>query len=69
MSGPPQHVPMQMHESEYENVELSLENKDLWEQFHEHKTEMVITKAGRWVNELLTTGAVACGLDTPLEFS
>lgn len=47
MSGPPQHVPMQMHESEYEDVELVLENKDLWSQFHENKTEMVITKAGR----------------------
>lgn len=47
MSGAPQHVPMQMHDSDYDNVEVVLENKDLWSQFYENKTEMVITKAGR----------------------
>lgn len=42
-----QQVHMSGHESELENAELSLENKDLWMSFFKEKTEMVITKAGR----------------------
>ncbi|XP_029192719.2 T-box transcription factor TBX3-like [Acropora millepora] len=47
ISGPPQQIHLPGHDLEYENVEVSLENKDLWQRFYEEKTEMVITKAGR----------------------
>lgn len=46
--GPPQQVHIPVHDSQHENVEVSLENKDLWQRFYEEKTEMVITKAGRY---------------------
>ena len=46
--GPPQQVHMPVHDSDNENVDVSLENKDLWQTFYEEKTEMVITKAGRY---------------------
>jgi hypothetical protein len=42
-----QQVHVSSHESELDNAEISLENKDLWLSFHNEKTEMVITKAGR----------------------
>lgn len=48
ISGPPQQIHLPGHDLEYENVEVSLENKDLWQRFYEEKTEMVITKAGRY---------------------
>lgn len=48
MPGPPQQVYMPVHDTEHENIEVSLENKDLWGRFYEEKTEMVITKAGRY---------------------
>ena len=35
---------------EEENIVAELENVDLWKQFDENATEMVITKAGRSVN-------------------
>ncbi|XP_020628983.1 T-box transcription factor TBX3-like [Orbicella faveolata] len=47
ISGPPQQVHMPVHDSEKESIDVSLENKDLWQSFYEEKTEMVITKAGR----------------------
>lgn len=30
------------------NVKISLENAELWEQFHQIGTEMIITKLGRY---------------------
>lgn len=30
------------------NVKVSLQNKDIWDQFHASGTEMIITKAGRY---------------------
>lgn len=48
ISGPPQQVHMPVHDSEHESIDVSLENKDLWQSFYEEKTEMVITKAGRY---------------------
>lgn len=46
--GPPQpvHLPGG-HDAEQQNIDVSLENKALWQRFYEEKTEMVITKAGR----------------------
>ena len=40
------------------NVDLTLENKDLWGRFNQHVTEMIITRAGRYANfdVLLTEG-------------
>ena len=38
---------MSIHDSEYDNIEVVLENKKLWDSFADEKTEMVITKAGR----------------------
>ena len=46
--GPPQQVHMPVHDSEHESIDVNLENKDLWQSFYEEKTEMVITKAGRY---------------------
>ncbi|XP_032239131.2 T-box transcription factor TBX3 isoform X2 [Nematostella vectensis] len=48
-SGPaPQQQHMPVHgEPDMENIEILLDNKDLWQSFHAEKTEMVITKAGR----------------------
>lgn len=40
-------VHMPGHDSDLDNAEMSLENKDLWLRFYNEKTEMVITKAGR----------------------
>ena len=47
--GPPQpvHLPGG-HDAEQQNIDVSLENKALWQRFYEEKTEMVITKAGRY---------------------
>lgn len=39
---------MPVHDSEHESIDVNLENKDLWQSFYEEKTEMVITKAGRY---------------------
>jgi len=52
ISGPPQQVHMPVHDSEKESIDVSLENKDLWQSFYEEKTEMVITKAGRYNADL-----------------
>lgn len=30
-----------------ESIDVELENKDLWDKFHEIGTEMIITKTGR----------------------
>jgi hypothetical protein len=30
-----------------DNLKAELDGKDLWDQFHKHGTEMVITKSGR----------------------
>lgn len=49
-SSPQVHMPV--HDSEHESVDVSLENKDLWQSFYEEKTEMVITKAGRYNADL-----------------
>lgn len=35
-------------EGDTDDPQVNLESKDLWEQFHERGTEMVITKSGRW---------------------
>ncbi len=32
------------------NIKISLENADLWQQFHQIGTEMIITKLGRCVS-------------------
>lgn len=32
-----------------ENIKVTLEGKELWDRFNELGTEMIITKAGRWV--------------------
>lgn len=34
-------------------VEANLQNNDLWNQFHQIGTEMIITKSGRLVSNLL----------------
>lgn len=52
ISSSPQQVHMSVHDSEHESVDVSLENKDLWQSFYEEKTEMVITKAGRYNADL-----------------
>lgn len=52
ISSSPQQVHMPVHDSERESVDVSLENKDLWQSFYEEKTEMVITKAGRYNADL-----------------
>lgn len=44
-STPQVHMPG--HDSDMENADISLDNKDLWMSFYNEKTEMVITKAGR----------------------
>ena len=35
------------------NVKVTLQNKDIWDKFHASGTEMIITKAGRYVSELI----------------
>jgi len=52
ISGSPQQVHMPVHDSDHESIDVSLENKDLWQSFFEEKTEMVITKAGRYNADL-----------------
>ena len=34
------------------NVKVTLQNKEIWDKFHASGTEMIITKAGRFVNHL-----------------
>lgn len=34
------------------NIKIELENADLWAQFNEHTTEMIVTKTGRLVIRL-----------------
>lgn len=34
------------------NIKIALENAELWQQFHQIGTEMIITKLGRWVIQL-----------------
>ena len=36
------------------NVKVTLQNKEIWDKFHACGTEMIITKAGRFVNHLRT---------------
>lgn len=31
------------------NIKISLENAELWQQFHQIGTEMIITKLGRYI--------------------
>ena len=38
---------------ELKYVECVLETKDLWDKFHDLETEMIITKTGRYVMQLL----------------
>lgn len=35
------------------NIKISLENAELWQQFHQIGTEMIITKLGRCVTHFL----------------
>ncbi|CAF1102240.1 unnamed protein product [Rotaria sp. Silwood1] len=48
---PPPTVPEPIHRSQddgiHDDPKVELESKDLWDQFHQHGTEMVITKSGR----------------------
>lgn len=37
------------HPGSLPNVQLKLNNQKLWQEFHAETTEMIITKAGRWV--------------------
>ena len=37
------------------NIKVNLENDDLWTQFHQIGTEMIITKLGRLVSKLFCT--------------
>lgn len=64
--GPPQQVHMPVHDSEHESIDVNLDNKDLWQSFYEEKTEMVITKAGRY--NALSCGQQKSGLRSLLEF-
>ena len=34
-----------------ENIKVVLHERELWKKFHEAGTEMIITKAGRWVQK------------------
>ena len=38
---------LQLDDPADQNVEVQLENKELWQRFNQHGTEMIITKAGR----------------------
>ena len=46
------------------NITVDLEGKELWERFSELGTEMIITKAGRWVSLQLFQRILACSLDS-----
>ena len=36
------------------NIQINLENAELWDQFHRIGTEMIITKLGRYVRNEIT---------------
>ena len=50
-SAPPQKKKLPLHTS-LSRVVAQLEMKPLWDEFHELGTEMIVTKAGRWVYKL-----------------
>lgn len=39
--------------SDLKNIKVELEGRDLWERFNELGTEMIITKAGRYVAKII----------------
>lgn len=41
---------------EEDQPKVCLESSELWRRFHQHGTEMVITKSGRWVEPLRWEG-------------
>ena len=45
--GMPPRMPMPEEENVQDDPKVTLEQKDLWDQFHKYGTEMVITKSGR----------------------
>ena len=45
--GFPQRMPPPEDDNVQDDPKVTLEHKELWEQFHKHGTEMVITKSGR----------------------
>ena len=42
-------------EGEGKTISARLRNPELWELFHQEETEMIITKAGRYVQTLITS--------------
>ncbi|KAL1240891.1 T-box transcription factor [Trichinella spiralis] len=50
-----------------ENVTVELENANLWKKFHQHSTEMIVTKGGRRM--FPTLRYVASGLDPNATYS
>lgn len=44
---PPPPVPLPEDDDVKDDPKVTLEHKDMWEVFHKHGTEMVITKSGR----------------------
>ena len=46
--GFPQRIPQPEEDNVQDDPKVTLEHKELWEQFHKHGTEMVITKSGRY---------------------
>ena len=44
---PPPPMPLPEEDDVKDDPKVTLEHKDMWEVFHKHGTEMVITKSGR----------------------
>lgn len=50
------------------DVNATLQNGELWQQFHEIGTEMIITKSGRWVLTRFFMQLLIAHYVTSLEF-